>query len=115
MVSESKYFRADYERWDRERELRGGATQAGADMLEFREQTAAEHTRGYPNDPDAQPAQLKRELDQMWRYASDRAMPETKWESGCGGPPRHVYCGQCGGVSQDQRCTVCGCAAPGQP
>lgn len=76
MVSESKYFRADYEQWDRERELRGGATQTGADMLVF----------------SATPA----------------------WESGCGGPPRHVYCGQCGGVTQAQRCTVCGCSAPGQ-
>lgn len=117
MVSESKYFpRETAEERRAYREHKKAHTFEPPNDPEFIRWLRGEGD-GYAYDPDTQahhPAQLKRELDQMWRFASDRAMPETKWESGCGGPPRHVYCGQCGGVSQDQRCTVCGCAAPGQ-
>lgn len=30
------------------------------------------------------------------------------FQSGCGGPPKYDYCGQCGGVVEPERCTVCG-------
>ena len=33
----------------------------------------------------------------------------STWESGCGGQP-FKYCGQCGGIVQDNKCTVCGTA-----